>query len=112
MLAWTLLQVHNHAVMERFFQGVRESIARGKFEEDVKAFNRTYEADMPAKTGLGPRIRGYQTKSVGGGEAKKNIKSWGRLDDAAQKIAEAESGVTTPEGDSTQLEDQGFAEKV
>jgi queuine tRNA-ribosyltransferase accessory subunit len=112
MLAWTLLQVHNLSIMDRFFEACRRSIAKGTFEEDVKTFSRNYEAEMPAKTGSGPRIRGYQTKSIGGGEAKKNVKSWGRLDDAAQKMAEAESGIATPEGDSKQLEDQGFATKT
>jgi queuine tRNA-ribosyltransferase accessory subunit len=112
MLAWTLLQLHNHAIIDRFFATARKSIARGTFEEDVRTFNRNYEAALPESMGLGPRTRGYQTKSVGGGEAKKNEKSWGRLDDAAQKLAEAESGIATPEGDSEQLEVQGFADKI
>lgn len=112
MLAWTLLQIHNFATMDRFFEACRRSIAKGTFEEDVKAFNRNYEAEMPTNTGFGPRIRGYQTKSIGGGEAKKNAKPWGRLDDAAQRIAEAESGIATPEGDSDQSVHQGSAEKA
>ena len=112
MLAWTLLQIHNHAIMDRFFAGIRKSIVRGAFDEDIKAFNRNYEAELPAKTGQGPRIRGYQTKSVGGGEGRKNEKVWGKLDDGVQKLAEAESGIATPEGDSNQLEHQGFAEKA
>lgn len=112
MLAWTLLQIHNHAITDRLFKASRKSIANGTFEEDLKAFNRNHEAEMPVKTGLGPRIRGYQTKSVGGREAKKNTKAWGRLDDAAEKIAEPESGIATPGGDSKRLEDEGFAEKA
>jgi queuine tRNA-ribosyltransferase accessory subunit len=112
MLAWTLLQLHNHAIVDRFFEGIRKSISQGTFEVDVETFSRTYEADLPARTGLGPRIRGYQTKSVGGGEARKNAKSWGKLDDAAQKIAEADSGIATPDGDSSELDIHGFAEKV
>lgn len=112
MLAWTLLQLHNLATMDRFFETCRRSIAKATFVDDVKAFHRKYEAEMPTKTGLGPRVRGYQTKSTGGGEAKKNAKSWGGLGDAAQKIAEAESGSATPEGDSRQLEQQGFAERA
>jgi queuine tRNA-ribosyltransferase subunit QTRTD1 len=48
---------------------------------------------MPEKTGEGPRIRGYQVKSVGGGEPKKNLKDYGRLDNAMQKLAEGESGI-------------------
>ncbi len=112
MLAWTLLQIHNLSVMDRFFDACRKSIANGAFEEDVGLFTRRYETGMPARSGPGPRIRGFQTKSSGGGEAKKNEKPWGRLDDAAQEIAEAESGVATPEGDSKLLEDQGFADRV
>ncbi len=112
MLAWTLLQLHNLAMIDRFFEACRRSIAEGTFEENVKAFSRNYEAEMPVKTGAGPRIRGYQTKSVGGGEAEKNTKSWGRLDDAAQKVAEAESGIATPDGHSQQLEEEGFGEKA
>lgn len=104
MLAWTLLQIHNHAIIDRFFAGVRSSIAKGTFEEDSSTFNRNYEADLPAKTGQGPRIRGYQTKSVGGGEGRKNEKIWGKLDDAVQKLGEAKSGIATSEGDSKQLE--------
>lgn len=91
MLAWTLLQIHNLSTMDRFFDACRESIASGAFEDDVELFTRLYETDMPAQTGSGPRIRGFQTKSSGGGEAKKNDKAWGRFDDAAQKIAEAQS---------------------
>lgn len=81
MLAWTLLQIHNFAIMDRFFEACRRAIAKRTFLEDVKAFNRNYEAELPAKTGLGPRVRGYQTMSIGGGEAKKNAKSWDRFDD-------------------------------
>ena len=112
MLAWTLLQIHNLSVMDRFFDACRKSIANGAFEEDVGLFTRRYETDMPARTGSGPRIRGFQTKSSGGHEAKKNERAWGRFDDAAQRTAEAESGVATPEGDSRMLEDQGFAHRI
>jgi queuine tRNA-ribosyltransferase accessory subunit len=110
MLAWTLLQLHNLATMDRFFEACRRSIAKGTFEEDIQSFHRNYEAEMPSKTGLGPRVRGYQTKSVGGGESRKNAKVWGRFGDVAEKIAEAEG--LTPEVDLEQLEDRGFAEKA
>jgi queuine tRNA-ribosyltransferase accessory subunit len=112
MLAWTLISIHNYAMMDAFFEGVRTSIARNTFDEDVKAFTRTYSVMMPEKTGEGPRIRGYQTKSTGGGEPKKNPNAYGRLDDAVQKLAEAESGIATPTGDAGELEEQGFAEKT
>jgi len=110
MLAWTLLQLHNLATMDRFFDACRRSIAQGTFEVDVQRFHRHYEAEMPSKTGLGPRIRGYQTKSVGGGESKKNAKVWGRFGDTAENIAEAEG--LTPEVDSEQLEAEGLAERA
>lgn len=55
MLAWVLLQIHNLRTLDRFFAGVRYSIANDSFEADVKAFTRTYEAQMPEKTGSGPR---------------------------------------------------------
>ena len=112
MLAWSLIQVHNHAMMDAFFEAVRASIASGTFDDDVKIFTHAYSAAMPDKTGEGPRIRGYQAKSVGGGEPKKNAKAYGRLDDAVQKLAEAESGIATPTVDAKGLEEQGFAEKA
>ena len=112
MLAWSLIQVHNHAMMDAFFEAVRASITNSTFDDDVKAFTHAYNAAMPEKTGKGPRIRGYQAKSVGGGEPKKNTKAYGRLDDAVQKLAEAESGIATPTVDAKELEEHGFAEKT
>jgi queuine tRNA-ribosyltransferase subunit QTRTD1 len=55
MTAWVLLQIHNTHMIERFFAAVRESIAKGTFEEDCKTFNRVYEEKLPEKTGHGPR---------------------------------------------------------
>ena len=55
MLGWVLLQIHNHCTMDRFFHGIRQSIDKGTFEESCIDFNETYEADLPAKTGQGPR---------------------------------------------------------
>ena len=112
MLAWTLLQLHNHAIMDRFFATARKSIAQGTFEEDVRAFNQNYEPELPANTGTGPRTRGYQTKSIGGGEAKKNEKSWGRLDGAAHKLAEGDLAIASAEGDPKQVGDHEFKDKV
>lgn len=112
MLAWTLLQIHNLAIMDSFFEALRRSIGHGTLEEDAKAFNGKYEADLPLRSGAGPRTRGYQTKSTGGGEPRKNPKSWGRLEDAVQKIAGAELEIAIAEEDSKQLEDQGFGEKT
>lgn len=109
MLAWTLLQIHNYAVIDSFFEGVRQSIRQGTFETDVETFDRLYEPELPKQTGQGPRVRGYQVKSVGGGESRKNPKAYGKLDDQMQKLAEAESGVATPDGDAMDIEEHGLA---
>lgn len=99
MLAWTLLQIHNFAVVEDFFQQVRQSIANNAFEDDTKAFNSSYSAEIPTATGQGPRVRGYQVKSIGGGEAKKNKKAYGRLDEHIQKLI-----IASPDAAATNFE--------
>lgn len=96
MLAWTLLQIHNFCVIEVFFQQIRRSIANDSFIDDVKTFNRVYSTEIPSATGHGPRVRGYQVKSIGGGETKKNRKAYGRLDEHIEKLAEAEDGILIP----------------
>jgi queuine tRNA-ribosyltransferase subunit QTRTD1 len=55
MLAWTLLQIHNHHIIDGFFSGIRESITNGTFEEGVQAFEQVYESCLPQQTGHGPR---------------------------------------------------------
>lgn len=55
MLAWTLLQIHNHHVIDSFFSGVRESIERGTFDEDAQTFHKIYASGFPERTGEGPR---------------------------------------------------------
>ena len=55
MLGWVLLQLHNHHVIDEFFAGVRNSIRQGSFEEDRAAFHKVYTAELPEKTGQGPR---------------------------------------------------------
>lgn len=55
MLAWTLLQIHNYHTMDVFFSNIRESIIQGAFEQDVQAFEQTYESALPEPTGEGPR---------------------------------------------------------
>lgn len=114
MLAWTLLQIHNFAVLEKFFAAVRESITDGTFEQDVSAFHRAYESEMPKQTGEGPRVRGYQTKSVGGGEPKKNPKAYGRLDDQLERTVEDKADVAEPIAEMTteEITETGFAEKA
>lgn len=55
MLAWSLLQIHNHHMMDLFFDSVRQSIVKGTFEADVALFERRYESELPPQTGQGPR---------------------------------------------------------
>ena len=55
MLAWVLLQLHNHHMVNNFFSGVRHSLAQSSFEEDRRDFGSCYAAELPAKTGQGPR---------------------------------------------------------
>ena len=55
MLAWTLLQIHNHHVIDTFFVNVRTSISNGTFERDARAFHDTYAESLPEMTGIGPR---------------------------------------------------------
>jgi len=74
MLGWTLLQIHNHEVIERFFVGVRGILQEGggRYEEAVRVFEKVYESSLPEGSGRGPRVRGYQFKSQGPGEGKRN----------------------------------------
>ena len=55
MLAWVLLQIHNHHVVDKFFNGIRESIARNTFEADVLEFTNAYQSELPVFQGQGPR---------------------------------------------------------
>lgn len=55
MLAWVLLQVHNHHMLDIFFHDARESISRGTFEGDCNLFEEIYEVALPASAGQGPR---------------------------------------------------------
>lgn len=108
MLGWVLIQLHNHAIMDAFFAGIRDSIASNTFEDDCKAFEAFYEVDLPEKTGQGPRVRGYQFKSTGPGEGKKNPPAYRMLDDPKESLSEA----LTPDenADASDLERIGFAE--
>ncbi|KAL1970780.1 hypothetical protein VTN77DRAFT_2614 [Rasamsonia byssochlamydoides] len=114
MLAWTLLQIHNNHVMDRFFAGVRASIADGTFDEAVKAFERVYASSLPKVTGQGPRLRGYQVHASGPSEPRRNPRAYGRLDDAAEKFAEAQASGAIPDADAgaEELEERGFAKEA
>jgi queuine tRNA-ribosyltransferase subunit QTRTD1 len=55
MLAWVLLQLHNHHVIDQFFKGVRVSISNGSFEADREAFEQFYEPELSEQANEGPR---------------------------------------------------------
>jgi queuine tRNA-ribosyltransferase len=96
MLGWTLLQVHNHAVMTAFFAGVRQTLTEGgedAFEKARLEFGRVYEAEFPEGMGERPRARGYQFKSSGGGEGKRNKAAWGKLEGEGE---DGNGGVEAP----------------
>lgn len=82
MLAWTLLQIHNHHVIANFFAGIRASLAAGKekFQADYQDFVRRYEASLPEGTGTRPRARGYHFKSEFM-DGKRNESTWRILQD-------------------------------
>lgn len=105
MLGWNLIQIHNHHILNQFFKAVRSSIKEGTFDADSQAFAQRYESELPEKSGQGPRIRGYNFKSAGGGEPKRNRPAWGNLgnfEQAESELAPAESSV--------ELAEKGFAE--
>ncbi|KAL4759450.1 tRNA-ribosyltransferase family protein [Aspergillus foveolatus] len=112
MLAWTLLQIHNYYTMDLFFANVRKSIERGTFEADVRTFQQTYVADFPEITGQGPRLRGYKIPTSGPAQPRRNPPAYGRLNVAAEKFAESQSDLATPDTGAEGLEEHGFAEKA
>lgn len=107
MLAWVLLQIHNYHVMDFFFHGVRQSISDGTFASNRDVFKKSYERELPASTGQGPRwaeprmkpknrvlidcrLRGYQVKS-GTAEPRRNPQVYRPLEDATERLADAPS---------------------
>lgn len=139
MTAWALIQMHNIHVMDLFFAGIRDSIQRGTYEDDVYAFNRVYASSMPETTGRGPRyaqitffhlnaefsivkpeslqiakydvrLRGYQTQVNGPTQSLRMPKAYGQLDQAKLKFTESQ--IATPDTDASGLEEHGFAKKV
>ncbi|KAK3679689.1 hypothetical protein LTR78_000065 [Recurvomyces mirabilis] len=109
MLAWVLLQIHNHHIIESFFRSIRRSLVEGTYNRDVERFQQAYESQLPAKTGEGPRVRGYQYKSEGPGEQRKNRPAYNTLDDRKEAVAGSKS--VKLDADSNTLQQQGFAEK-
>lgn len=92
MLGWSLLQIHNHHVMDQFFKGVRASLQNGTFEAAMERFTATYEAEFPEGTGERPRARGYHFKSEHGQE-KINKSTW--VDVEATLAAQAQTETAT-----------------
>lgn len=92
MLAWVLLQLHNHHVMSEFMSGVRESLQAGTFTQSAERFLQTYESEFPPAQGEGPRVRGYQMASRGPGEPKRNKAPYGILETPEQKAARHNRG--------------------
>lgn len=89
MLAWTLLQLHNHHVASAFFAGVRASLAAGAprgFEDERRRFHASYEAALPPGTGTRPRARGYHFKSEHG-DARRNKVTWQLLQEGQEEKA-------------------------
>lgn len=82
MLAWILLQIHNHHVMSTFFESIRsvlETSTAASFREHVRSFAAAYEAEIPQGTGTRPRTRGYHFKSEAG-QGKANAPKWEKYD--------------------------------
>ena len=112
MLGWVLLQIHNLAVIDQFYMGIRNAIKDNTFEEEAPKFERKYERSWPETTGIGPRLRGYQFKNEGAGEKKKNIKAYGRFEEpVVESNCVTDDGNLKPDIDSIELEKIGFAEK-
>jgi queuine tRNA-ribosyltransferase subunit QTRTD1 len=107
MLGWVLLQIHNHYIFSSFFSSIRSSLERGTFSCDAEVFAKTYESELPEKSGKGPRVRGYQYKSEGPGEEKKNKPAWGNLGPEDET-----GGGQVPDEDTEELVEKGFAERA
>ncbi len=109
MLAWTLLQVHNHAVITFFFEGVRKSIAAGTFAEDKAQFEMTYAVDIEDGKAQKPRLRGYHAKSTAA-DSKRNPPAWGAL--GGEGVPEDVLSVAVQEQSAEELDNRGFAENL
>lgn len=63
----------------------------------------------PANANMWHRIRGYQYKSEGPGEAKRNPVTFAVLNDRKERLAEAEPPAIS--ASANELQAKGFAEK-
>lgn len=112
MLGWVFLQMHNLSILDAFFAGVRSSIQAGTFDADVASFKQHYVPELPGQTGQGPRIRGYQYKSEGPNEQKKNKPAFrSGLGNAVVQPVENEPGAEVVES-AKELEEHGLGKQV
>ncbi|EFX01473.1 tRNA-guanine transglycosylase family protein [Grosmannia clavigera kw1407] len=84
MLAWTLLQIHNHHVVDRLFAAVRATLADpdpDAFERTRRRFHLAFAPDLPVGSAVRPRARGYQAVSNGPVDSRLNKPAWGRLEE-------------------------------
>lgn len=129
MLAWTLLQIHNHHTMNDFFAGIRASLATepSRFQDGCRQFSRVYVSELPIGKGERPRVRGYHAKSEGHDE-KRNRPGWGKLeemqngwksnqpqsvpgDDGSDALAaHVTETPLVPDASARELDQKGFAE--
>lgn len=101
MLGWNLLQIHNHHVVDEFFAGIREALAKGQavFEEEARRFTASYEPVFPEGTGERPRARGYHFKSEASAD-RINKPSWKDLEKGASAEITSLAESSTPSGES------------
>lgn len=129
MLGWTLLQIHNHHILDTFFKGIRNTLTAepSTFDRDCEDFHKSYESELPKGTGERPRARGYHFKTEAG-QSKINPPAWenwteggnedkalaGEMADLAVTGATAEGKETPvvpdPNADAKDLDKKGFAE--
>ncbi|KAI1263596.1 tRNA-guanine transglycosylase [Xylariaceae sp. FL1019] len=125
MLGWTLLQIHNYHIMNKFFVGVRDSLKEGedKFQRDCDNFSRAYDSELPVGTGVRPRARGYNFKSQGGDD-KMNAPAWAKYEgESDPALAGKQAGLVVtgaaaegnetplvPDANAMKLDQEGFAE--
>ena len=97
MLGWTLLQIHNHHIAERFFGDIRRVLRDGgvdAFDTATRTFAQRYQDNLPAGTGTRPRVRGYHFKSAVD-QKKINPGQWGRYSDTKSNAAPEQSPEVT-----------------
>ncbi|KAM3486088.1 hypothetical protein MY8738_000839 [Beauveria namnaoensis] len=90
MLGWSLLQIHNHRVMDDFFEGVRAALRDGTFGDAAEWFAQVYVAAFPDGTGERPRARGHHFKSEYG-QKQINKTTWVDVEATLAVQAETEA---------------------